>query len=324
MKTYIVDTSVVIERVVSRMIKEKKIKGKILVPHAVVSELEAQANRGLEIGFIGLEELQELQKLQNKELEIAFIGERPDEHQIRYAKSGEIDAYIRNLAKEQKAILITGDKVQAESAKAFGLEVMHLQLRVTKEKLTIEEFFDEHTMSVHIKENCLVYGKKGLPGHWELVPVNDKKLTGEEIEAMTKEIFEKTRVEEGSFVEINRKGSTIVQHKNFRIVIVRPPVSDGWEITIVRPLKKLNIEDYQLEPKIRERLDKSARGVMIAGEVGSGKSTFCQALGEYYANKQKIVKTVESPRDLQLKDEITQYSKNFADSEEIHDILFLS
>ena len=301
MKKYIVDTSVVIERVVSRMIKENKIKGKILVPHAVVSELEAQANRGLEIGFIGLEELQELQKLQSKELEIEYIGERPDEHQIRYAKSGEIDAYIRNLAKEQNAILITGDKVQAESAKAFGLEVMHLQLRVTKDRLTIEEFFDDHTMSVHIKEGCLVYGKKGLPGHWELVPVNEKKLTGDEIEAMTKEIFEKTRVEEGSFVEISRKGSTIIQHKNFRIVIVRPPVSDGWEITVVRPLKKLNIEDYNLDPKVKERLEKSARGVMIAGETGSGK---CLPQGTPVYLKDNIVKPIE---EVKVGDEVLTY-----------------
>ncbi|MDO8628466.1 MAG: ATPase, T2SS/T4P/T4SS family, partial [Nanoarchaeota archaeon] len=144
------------------------------------------------------------------------------------------------------------------------------------------------------------------------------------IEAMTKEIFEKTRVEEGSFIEINRRGSTIVQHKTYRIVIVRPPVSDGWEITIVRPIKKLDINEYEMTDKVRERLEKGARGIIIAGETGSGKSTFAQALGEYYSKNNNIVKTVESPRDLQLRDEITQYSKNFADSQEIHDILFLS
>ncbi|MDO8556508.1 MAG: PINc/VapC family ATPase [Nanoarchaeota archaeon] len=324
MKTYVVDTSVVIEKAVSKMIREKKIQGKILVPHAVVSELEAQANRGQEIGFLGLDELQTLQQLQGKELVIEYIGERPDEHQIKYAKAGEIDAYIRNIAKQHGAILITGDKVQAESAKAFGLEVIHLQLRIVKETLQIESYFDEHTMSVHIKEGCLVTAKKGLPGNWKLEQITKEPLNAEQIEAMTKELYEKTRMRDGSFIEISRKSSTIVQHKNYRIVIVRPPVSDGWEITIVRPIKKLDINDYNLEPNVKERLDKGARGVIIAGEVGSGKSTFAQALGEYYANQGKIVKTVESPRDLQLKDEITQYSKNFADSEEIHDILFLS
>ena len=324
MKTYVLDTSVVIEKVVSAMIQKKELQGTILIPHAVVSELEAQANRGLEIGFIGLEELQTLQKLQGKDLKVDYIGQRPDEHQIKFAKAGEIDAYIRNIAKEHNAILITGDKVQAASARAFGLEVIHLQLRVVKERLQIEDYFDEHTMSVHIKEGTAVYAKKGLPGAWQLERITDKTLNAEQIEAMTKEIFEKTRVEEGSFIEINRRGSTIVQHKTYRIVIVRPPVSDGWEITIVRPIKKLDINEYEMTDKVRERLEKGARGIIIAGETGSGKSTFAQALGEYYSKNNNIVKTVESPRDLQLRDEITQYSKNFADSQEIHDILFLS
>ena len=72
-----------------------------------------------------------------------------------------------------------------------------------------------------------------------------------------------------------------------------------------------------------KRLEK-ARGIIIAGEPGSGKSTFVQALAEFYSNSGFIVKTVESPRDLQLPEQITQYSKNFASSSDIHDILFLS
>ena len=57
---YVVDTSIVIEKMVSKLIKNKEIKGTIIVPNAVVAELEAQANRGQEIGLLGLEELQEL------------------------------------------------------------------------------------------------------------------------------------------------------------------------------------------------------------------------------------------------------------------------
>ncbi|HLD14971.1 MAG TPA: PINc/VapC family ATPase [Candidatus Nanoarchaeia archaeon] len=324
MKKYVPDTSVIIEKAVSKLIKEKKIKGKILIPHAVVSELEAQCNRGLEIGFLGLEELQELQKLKSKDVEVEFIGERPDEHQIRFAKSGEIDAYIRGMAFEQKAILITADKVQSESGKAFGLDVMYLQLRVVKDKLEIEKFFDNTTMSVHLKEKCFPFGKKGLPGAWHLQQIGNVQLKGEEIESMAKEIVEKSRIDPEAFIEIQRKGSTIVQYHDYRIVIVRPPVSDGMEMTIVRPLHKLNLDDYEIQEELKERLKTKARGIIIAGEVGSGKSTFAQALGENYSSNMKIVKTIESPRDLQLNDNITQYSKNLSSSEEIHDILFLS
>ncbi len=53
-------------------------------------------------------------------------------------------------------------------------------------------------------------------------------------------------------------------------------------------------------------------------------STFAQGLAEFYAGREKIVKTVESPRDLILPDSITQYAISHGDAQEIHDILLLS
>lgn len=319
--TFVTDTSVLIEKLVTKLIDKKEIEGTILIPNAVIAELENQANKGLEIGFLGLEEIQELRK---RGVEIKFIGERPNEQQIRYAKSGEIDALIRELAYNEEATLITADLVQAESAKAFGLKVKYFEPKVPKERLEFENFFDDTTMSIHIIEDCYVYGKKGKPGEWKLEKVSKDKLDKKKIQEISKEIVEKSRIAPDAFVEISRQGSTIIQYKNYRIVIVRPPVSDGWEITIVKPLKKLNIDDYKLGEELFNRVKEKSRGIVIAGEPGAGKSTFAQALGEYYARNGRIVKTVESPRDLQLPNEITQYSKNFATSEEIHDILFLS
>lgn len=320
MKKYVVDTSVLIEKLVTKLIDKKEIDGTILIPNAVIAELEHQANKGLEIGFLGLEEIQELRK----KTKIEFIGERPSESQIRLAKSGEIDALIRELAYKEDAVLITADLVQSESAKAFGLKVKYFEARVPKERLEFENYFDERTMSIHIVENCHVYGKKGKPGEWKLEQISKDKLDRKQVQEISKEIVEKSRIDPDAFVEISRQGSTIIQYKNYRVVIVRPPVADGWEITIVKPLKKLNIEEYNLGEELHNRVKEKSRGVIIAGEVGSGKSTFAQALGEFYSRNGRIVKTVESPRDLQLPNEITQYSKNFATSEEIHDILFLS
>ncbi len=317
---YVADTSVIVERLVTKLINEKKIKGQILIPNAVIAELEHQANKGQEIGFSGLEEIQNLRK----QAKISFIGNRPKIEQIKLAKSGEIDALIIDLAVKENAHLITADLVQAESAKAFGLEVIYFKPKHFKEKLEFEKYFDEKTMSIHIVENCIVKGKKGKPGEWELKKISKNKLTKEEVQAISKEIMEKTRIQSDAFVEISRKGSTIIQYKNYRIVIVRPPVSDGWEITVVKPLKKLKLDYYNLSEELNERLQNKSRGVIISGEPGSGKSTFAQALGEHLLTLGKIVKTVESPRDLQLPDEVTQYSKNFATGEEIHDILFLS
>src|SRR3989344_997597 len=179
-------------------------------------------------------------------------------------------------------------------------------------------------MSVHFKEGCYAYGKKGRPGNWKLEQVSETKLSSTKIQEMAKEVVEKTRIDPESFLEISRRGSTVIQYKNYRVVVVKPPVSDGWEITVVKPLTKLHLEEYKLPEELVERIKKGSAGILIAGEPGSGKSTFAQALAEFLLKKGKIVKTVESPRDLQVSDEIVQYSKNFASSEEIHDILFLS
>lgn len=326
MKNYVPDTSIIVRKSVTKLLDEKKIGGKIMISNAVLAEIEHQANQGLEIGFIGLEELQEIRNRAEKgEIELEFMGQRPTPEQIKYAKTGgEIDAIIKDLALKQKAVLITGDKVQAESARIFNIEVIFIEQEELKEKIEIEDFFDETTMSIHLKENCHPTAKKGTPGNWKLQRISDKLLAQEQVQEYAKEAVEMARTDSQSFVEISRRGSTIVQYRDIRIIITKPPVSDGWEITAVKPIKKLFLEEYSLDKILLERIKNKARGILIAGEVGSGKSTMAQAIAEEYVNQGKITKTVESPRDLQVSDQITQYSKNFTSSEEIHDILFLS
>jgi ATPase len=54
--------------------------------------------------------------------------------QIKYAKSGEIDALIRDTARKNRAILITADLVQAKSSQAYGLQVIFLRPKIIKKK----------------------------------------------------------------------------------------------------------------------------------------------------------------------------------------------
>lgn len=119
MKTIIPDTSAVIEGAISKIIaKEDLDYPEIIVPEAVVCELEHQANANRNEGINGLKELQKLQEAQdNGELAITFKGKRPTNYDIRYAKSGEIDSLIRDLARSEFGTLVTNDKVQAETAK---------------------------------------------------------------------------------------------------------------------------------------------------------------------------------------------------------------
>ncbi len=318
------DTSVIIEGLVSKKVKEKELKvDSVIIHEAVIAELEHQANLGKAIGFLGLDEIKRLRELA-KDFELKFAGIRPKAVEIRNASLGEIDSMIRQLAFEVGGTLITSDKVQSEVALARGVDVLYFRPETAIRKIKLETFFDETTMSVHLRENVFPYAKKGFPGNWQFVPLRKTVLTQEEVQDISREIIEDAKLRKDGFIEIEREGSTIVQLGNYRIVITRPAFSDGWEITAVRPVKRLSLEDYKLSDKLRKRIAEQAEGVLVAGAPGMGKSTFAQGLAEYYASQEKIVKTVEAPRDLVLPENITQYSISHGDAQEIHDILLLS
>jgi ATPase len=317
------DTSVIIEGLVSKKIVDKEIQPKIIIIHeAVLAELEHQANKGKSIGHIGLDEIERIREL--KGIQVEFAGQRPRSTEIKYAKLGEIDALIRQLAFDEGATLLTADRVQSKVAQAKGINFIFVEQTAKPKKIKLEDFFDKETMSVHLRENTYPTAKKGRPGEWRFVNVSEKVIKKEEIKKISSEIIEATGYTKDGFIEIERNGSTIVQLGKFRIVITRPPFSDGWEITAVRPVKHLQLEDYNISEKLLKRLDEQAEGVLIAGAPGMGKSTFAAGLTEHYANKGKIVKTIEAPRDLVLPDTITQYAISHGSSQEVHDILLLS
>jgi ATPase len=328
MKTYVTDTSVLIERQVSELVKKKEIEGTIVVPNAVLAELEHQANTNQTEGFLGLEEIKELRKIaeETKKISIEYAGAKPVEAYIKGARGGAIDDLIREIAVQKKATLITADRVQALVGEALGISVMLLAPMPVKEvgKLEIEQFFDEKTMSIHLKENTVPFAKKGRPGAWSFVSLKKEPLSGHEIRLFSADITEKTKLSENSFVELNTSGVTIVQFKNYRIVITKPPFADGWEITAVRPIAALEIEDYKLSDKLLRRLAEGAAGVLISGAPGGGKTTFASALAKFYLKLNKIVKTIESPRDLQVPDEVVQYSKNLGSRDDIHNVMLLT
>ncbi|OGJ22173.1 hypothetical protein A3K73_04200 [Candidatus Pacearchaeota archaeon RBG_13_36_9] len=126
-KNYVVDTSAIINKFLPRIV-EKGLKGKIIVPNSVMAELENLANKGNEAGFVGLDQVANLHKLKKKHgFFLEFQGQRPEMKHIRFAKSGEIDALIRDLAFKNKATLVTADLVQAKSAQAYGLNVIFIR-----------------------------------------------------------------------------------------------------------------------------------------------------------------------------------------------------
>jgi ATPase len=187
----------------------------------------------------------------------------------------------------------------------------------------IEKLFTDNTTSVHIKANNNVLAKVGSPGNWQLTTL-EYKFTKEELMNIINDIINNKE----ALIEIDRENTKVIQLNRFRIVIVLPPVSEEIEITIAKPIRRLTLEDYLKESSVsdllRKRIEKQAEGLLIAGAPGQGKTTFAQAITEHYANLRKIVKTLESPRDLQVSKVVTQYSKTHANINEIYDILLLS
>ena len=326
MKTIIPDTSAVIIGAVSKILEKEDLDyPEIIVPEAVVCELEHQANANRKEGINGLAELQHLQDLQDEgELAVTFKGKRPTNYDIRYAKSGEIDAIIRDLAKSEFGTLITNDKVQAETAKAQGIPVYYFHQKYIEKPLSIAKFFDENTMSVHLKENVVPMAKKGTPGNIKFIKLSDEKYNHTKLQEIIDEIIDKSRNDAKTYLESDKNGSIVVQSREYRISIATPPFSEAIEITAVRPVANIDLSQYDLSDKLMDRINTNAEGILISGSPGAGKSTFVQAIAKYYSKQlNKIVKTMESPRDLQLPDEITQYAPLEGSMENTADVLLL-
>ncbi|NHN57545.1 MULTISPECIES: PINc/VapC family ATPase [Halorussus] len=322
------DTSVVIDGRISERVEDGDFEGAtVLVPEAVVAELEAQANGGADSGWDGLAELQRLADLADEgTIELRYVGARPDADEQGRASEGEIDARIRDLAAEHDAVFVTSDVVQSEVAQAKGIEVEYVSPRVDETevgRLAVEDYFDEQTMSVHLKAGVEPMAKRGDVGDMHYQTIRDDPLDEERLRELAQEIVDSAKESDEGFIELDEPGMTIVQFRDYRIAIAEPPFADGWEITAVRPIVKTDMDDYEYAEELRERLLERQRGVLIAGSPGAGKSTFAQAVGEFLSDNDFAVKTMEKPRDLQVGPEITQYTELGGEMEKTADSLLM-
>jgi len=322
---YVIDTSALIDGRVSKMLENGEIAGTIIIPEPAIAELEAQANRGRMTGFKGLEEIKRIREIaEQKGFDILFLGERPTIEQIRLAKSGEIDNMIRKIAEEERATLITCDRVQYYVAVAKGIDAIYLEREVIKpEETKIMKFFTPDTASVHLREGVPPFAKRGKIGQLKLVRIRDEPMTLEELQEIAHEILEVARIDEESSIEIERKGCTVVQLRDLRIAIAERPFADRMEITAVRPIAKVTLEEYGISEELKRRFVEKQRGILIAGPPGAGKSTFAASVANYLMEMGYIVKTMESPRDLMVREEITQYAPLEGDMSLTSDILLL-
>ena len=325
MTTIVADTSVIINGNLAQQLESGSIRNSdLIIPQAVFDELQSQASNHKQQGFVGLEQIEKLHKLsEDSGVKILLKGSHPDINDIKFASSGRIDALIIDIAKQNDAILYTSDKVQHLVAKAEDVQTVFLKPKVVFEKLEFLKFFDSTTMSIHLKENQFPLAKRGKPGEFLLTQISDEVLTRDYLKMISSQILSATNISDSSTVEISKTGASVIQHDDYRIAITYPPFSESYEITIVHPTVQLSLDDYSISESLMQRLTDRAEGIVISGAPGSGKSTLASGLANFYHQQGKIVKTFESPRDLQVNSGITQYSKLDGSFDNTADILLL-
>jgi ATPase len=216
------DTSVVVDGRVSAHVEDGEFAGAtVLVPETVVSELEGQANKGRETGWDGLSELKRLLDLQeDNRVTVEYVGERPDGP----GSGADMDAVIRELAVDRDATLVTSDEVQAETARSKGIEVVAFEPETREVTgIDIERYFDDTTMSVHLKTGVEPMAKRGDVGSMAYQRIDDEVLSETALNEYATDIVESSRLHPDGFVELDEPGMTIVQFREYRIAVARPP-----------------------------------------------------------------------------------------------------
>ena len=194
----------------------------------------------------------------------------------------------------------------------------------------IEDLLEDDVHTLFLKADCPPRTKAGGIGDLRLAEVEGADDGGwdtirlESLQEELIDLIDENRDRSDCFLEIDRKGCQVIQLGDLRISCAWPPFADAREITIVRPVAKLSISDYDIDPLLISRLSDHHRGVFICGRPGSGKTTLAQAIAEYLDEEVgAMVKTMEAPRDLQLANRITQYAPLEGDLEKTAEIIFL-
>ena len=322
---FVVDTSIIIDGEITKLIEAgTMVSCEIIIPVAVLDELQSQASQHKDHGFVGLEQIKKIRELAEKNnIVLKFEGERPSMDDIRLARHGRIDAIIKDIAKKNGATFYTADYVQALVAQAEGIKTSYSKPQIKISDLEFEKYFDSQTMSIHLKDGTFPLAKRGKPGSFSLAPAGETLLTKEYLEGITSEILEASRATQLGIIEISKSGALVIQYKDYRVVVTHSPFSNSYEITITHPIVKMSLEQYTVSEKLMQRLSEKAEGILISGSPGSGKSTLASSLANYYSTKGKIVKTFESPRDLQVDKQVTQYTHLEGSFENAADILLL-
>ena len=99
----------------------------------------------------------------------------------------------------------------------------------------------------------------------KLVKIREQPTSEYELRALAQEILERAKRDPDGFIEVEKRGITVVQIGSMRIAIARRPFSDGMEITAVRPIVDVTLKDYAKADLITKRITSEKRGLIIVG-----------------------------------------------------------
>ena len=186
---------------------------------------------------------------------------------------------------------------------------------------------DETASTVFLKAECPPRVKAGHITQLRLEEVDEDAWDKPSLETLAEElsvVVEQHESRSDCFIEIEREGCRIMQIGDLRVTCAWPPFSEAWEITVVRPVAHLRLDDYELPEELIRRLSDHHRGVFVVGKPGSGKTTFAQAIAAHLDETVgAMVKTMEAPRDLQVPQRVTQYAPLEGDLEKTAEVIFL-
>ena len=190
-----------------------------------------------------------------------------------------------------------------------------------------ELLLDDSVSTVFLKAECRPRVKSGHISSLSLNELERELWDKPSLENLSDDlslIIEQNSARSDCFIEIEREGCKVMQIGDLRVSCAWPPFSDAWEITVVRPVANLQLSDYKLDQELINRISNHHRGIFVVGKPGSGKTTFAQAIASYLDSEMgAMVKTMESPRDLQVPQRVTQYAPLEGDLEKTAEIIFL-
>ncbi len=101
MSKIVADTSVIINGQLIAQIESGNVRNfEIIIPQSVLDELQSQASKKKEKGFVGLEKIKRLKLLSGSYgLNIVVSGSHTTSDDVKLASSGRIDALIVDMAK---------------------------------------------------------------------------------------------------------------------------------------------------------------------------------------------------------------------------------